>query len=156
MENIKLSDHFYLYEFTQSQIAERYGINNNPPFEVIQNIIALCTNVLEPARNLMGTAIIISSGYRCPELNKIIGGSKLSQHQRGEAGDIRSVLDQTHNKIMFDIIKNDLEFDQMIWEFGNDNFPAWVHVSFSRLKNRGEILKARYKKPKGTIYEKLN
>jgi zinc D-Ala-D-Ala carboxypeptidase len=104
----------------------------------------LCENVFEPLRIHLNTPINISSGFRCVQLNKMIKGSSTSQHTKGEAMDL-----QIGSK-GFNFIKDKLEFDQLIWEFGNDENPSWVHVSFSS-KNRKQVLKATKKNGK-TIY----
>lgn len=135
----KLSDHFWLSEFTRSQTASRKGIDNTPGTTEVKNLIALCQAVLQPLRVALGYAIFISSGYRSPFLNAAIGGSQGSQHMYGEAAD----LDHPYrNKEIFDYIKNYLNFDQLIWEFGNKERPDWVHVSFRKGRNRGQVLRA--------------
>lgn len=128
--------YFKLSEFFDSRTALLKGIDNRPPAneeaEILANIEALAVNVLDPAREAFGSPIIISSGYRCKELNKAVGGSKTSQHMRGEASDLKS----PNNLKLFNILKG-FEFDQLIWEKGG----AWVHVSYKRNgKNRKQIL----------------
>ena len=105
---MKLSDHFYLSEFTRSQTASRKGIDNTPTAEDTRNMKMLCQKILEPLRKLYGKPIYISSGFRCSELNFAIGGSSNSQHMSGEAADLDSAYD---NKILFDLIKSNLEFE---------------------------------------------
>jgi zinc D-Ala-D-Ala carboxypeptidase len=139
---MKLSSHFTLEEMLESQTARRKGIAEQftPPPEAVTNLKALCKNILEPLREAIGKPIKISSGYRCPRLNKAIGGAKNSQHLVGEAADIQG-LEGVSNKQLFNKIKQlGLPFDQMIWEFGNDQNPAWVHVSFGP-RNRRQIIK---------------
>jgi zinc D-Ala-D-Ala carboxypeptidase len=104
----------------------------------------LCENVFEPLRLYLNTPIKISSGFRCLQVNRLIGGSATSQHTKGEAMDLQI------NAKGFNFIKDKLEFDQLIWEFGNDEQPSWVHVSFSS-RNRKQVLKASKKNGK-TIY----
>ena len=100
-------------------------------------------NIFEPLRLWVGGPIKINSFYRSPKLNKAIGGSKRSQHCEGRAIDIDDTFSYKTNAEMFHYIKDNLNFDQMIWEFGDDNNPAWVHVSFDSLEgNRGRLLKA--------------
>jgi hypothetical protein len=100
-------------------------------------------NIFEPLRLWVGGPIKINSFYRCPKLNKAIGGSKRSQHCEGRAIDIDDTFGYKTNAEMFYYIRDNLNFDQMIWEFGDDNNPAWVHVSFDSLDgNRGRLLKA--------------
>jgi zinc D-Ala-D-Ala carboxypeptidase len=139
---MKLSPNFTLEEMLESQTARRKGIAEQftPPPEVVTNLRALCKNILEPLREAVGGPIKISSGYRCPRLNKAIGGAKNSQHMVGEAADVQGLGGMT-NKQLFNKIKQlGLPFDQMIWEFGNDQNPAWVHVSFGP-RNRRQIIR---------------
>lgn len=103
---------------------------------------ALAENVFEPLREHFGHPIYITSFYRSPELNKAIGGSPSSQHCKGEAIDIDDVIGESTNADFFNYIKDNLDFDQLIWEFGNDGSPNWVHVSYRASNNRGNVLKA--------------
>ncbi|KYC47872.1 MAG: Peptidase M15 [Candidatus Methanofastidiosum methylothiophilum] len=142
---MKLSKNFTLEEFTKSQVAIRHGIPNTPSPEEIENLKALCENIIQPVRDHLGEAIFISSGYRSQALNTAIGGALGSQHQKGEAADLES---RDNSKLFFAILSNG-NFDQLIWEFGDDNAPAWVHVSYRRDgKNRGQIFRA-LKSPSG-------
>ena len=141
---MNLSAHVTLAEFTYSDSAVKHGINNQMSESQIASAKLLCENVFEPLRIYLNTPIKISSGFRSAQLNKLIKGSTTSQHSKGEAIDINV------GKIGFDFIKNTLDFDQLIWEFGNDENPSWVHVSFSS-KNRKQVLKATKKNGK-TIY----
>jgi hypothetical protein len=153
---MKLSDNFDLNEFTRSDYAKRNGINNIPNAEQTENLRELCINVLEPIRKHFQIPILISSGFRSDALNKAIGGAKSSQHSHGQAVDIDHDLSANvvSNKMIFDFIKTNLSFDQMIWEFGSSLNPDWVHVSYvAKDKNRNQILKASKKGGK-TIYEK--
>ena len=135
---MKLSDNFYLKEFTRSATASRLGLNNSPGADEIHNILTLCQKVLQPLRDKYGKQIRIASGYRCLSLNSIIGGARNSQHMKGEAADIDTVND---NVYLFEQLSG-MDFDQLIWEFG-DQSPEWIHVSYSK-ENRHEILRARY------------
>ena len=148
---MKLSDNFTLAEMTKSSTAKRLGIDNTPNPQQLENLVELCHKVLQPLRDAIGP-INISSGLRVPELNKAVGGSATSQHcaMNGAAADI----DVQDNKEVFDFIKNNLQFDQLIWEFGDDSNPAWVHVSYKTENNRGEILEA-FKKNGRTQYRRI-
>jgi hypothetical protein len=142
---MKLSEHLDLSEVTRSESAKRKGISNMPTEAHIANIKLLAEKIFEPIRNHFRCPIIISSGYRSKELNAAIGGSLTSQHCQGEAIDID--MDGTPNgvtnRMVFDYIKDNLEFDQLIYEFGDSNNPDWVHVSYeSTGKQRKQILKA--------------
>jgi zinc D-Ala-D-Ala carboxypeptidase len=136
---VKLSEHLELSEVIRSESAKRNGISNMPTPEHIENFKILATKVFEPIREHFGVPIRISSGYRSAELNKCIGGSATSQHSTGEAIDIDQDGTTISNKQVFDYIKDNLAFDQLINEF---NY-AWVHVSYkANGKQRGEILEA--------------
>lgn len=142
---MKLSEHLDLSEVTRSDTAKRKGISNQPTPEHLENFKKLAENIFEPIRNHFKEPIFISSGYRSKELNTAIGGSLTSQHCSGEAIDIdmdgRSTT--VTNKMIFEYIKNSLNFDQLIWEFGTDSNPDWVHVSYeSTGKQRKQVLKA--------------
>lgn len=147
-----LSKHFTLDELTKSATAQRKGIKNIPNSQELDNLQLLVDNVLEPLRVHYGRPIIITSGFRCEKLNKAVGGSPTSQHVLGQAADIRSVSDRlADNKELFDMIKEmQLPFDQLIFEYGNDAGPDWVHVSFSQ-KMRHQVLRAK-KVGKKTVY----
>jgi hypothetical protein len=142
---MKISEHLDLSEVTRSDMAKRKGISNMPTPEHIENFKKLAQNIFEPIRKHFGVPIMISSGYRSKALNTAIGGSLTSQHCTGEAIDID--MDGTSNgvtnKMIFDYIKGNLNFDQLIWEFGTKDAPDWVHVSFeSTGKQRKQILRA--------------
>lgn len=137
---MKLSENFSIAEFCKSQTAIRLGIDNTLPEQYLWNAQQLCENVLQKVRDVHGM-IIINSGYRCLELNKIIGGSSKSQHCRGEAADIESP--SLSNFYLASWISANCTFDQLILEFYNDNDPhaGWVHVSYAQ-ENRGQVLTA--------------
>jgi len=139
----KISKHISYKEATFSQTATRKDIDNTPSEEVLQRMKTVAENIFEPLRAHVGGPIKINSFYRSIMLNTAIGGSKSSQHTRGEAIDIDDTLGVMSNKDMFTFIKDELDFDQLIWEFGDDENPAWVHVSYvSPENNRRRILKA--------------
>jgi hypothetical protein len=136
---MKLSNSFNLIEFTSSETASRRGIDNTPSIAVIENLRLLCENVLQPLRDKYGKSINITSGYRSPKLNKAIGGSSTSQHCYGQAADIQ--VDKKDYLKVWEILKT-LPFDQIIFEFGTESAPDWIHVSYVQGKNRGQKLKA--------------
>ena len=145
---MKLSEHLSLSEVIRSESAKRNGISNMPTPEHIDNFKILATKVFEPIREHFGVPIRISSGYRSKELNKCVGGSTTSQHSSGEAIDIDQDYTTITNKQVFDYIKDNLTFDQLINEFDY----SWVHVSYkANGKQRGEVLEA-YKVGKATKY----
>jgi hypothetical protein len=142
---MQLSEHLSLAEVTRSESAKRKGISNMPTPAHIENFKLLAANIFEPIREHFGKPIHISSGYRSDALNKAIGGSKTSQHCAGEAIDIDmdGSANGITNKMVFDYIKDNLNFDQLIWEFGTASNPDWVHVSYeSTGKQRKQILRA--------------
>ena len=141
---MNLSAHVTLAEFENSPTATTHGINNKMNESQIASAKLLCENVFEPLRIYLNTPIKISSGFRSVQLNKMIKGSSTSQHTKGEAMDLQIGANG------FFFIKTKLDFDQLIWEFGNDENPAWVHVSFSK-RNRKQVLKA-YKQNGKTKY----
>jgi hypothetical protein len=139
---MKISAHFALAEFTRSESAKRHGVSNDPTPEHLENLKVLCEKVLEPIRMKFGP-INISSGYRSKALNHYIGGSLKSQHCEAKAADIdQDGMGGASNTEIFNYIKDSLDFDQLIWEFGDNNKPDWVHVSYNAGKNRKQVLKA--------------
>lgn len=143
---MRISEHLDLSEVIRSESAKRYGISNMPTPEHIENFKKLAENVFEKVRNHFRCPIHISSGYRSKELNACTpGASPTSQHSTGEAIDIDmdGSSNGVTNKMVFDYIKDNLEFDQLIWEFGTKENPDWVHVSYeSTGKQRKQILRA--------------
>jgi len=153
---MKLSEHLDLSEVIRSESAKRNGISNMPTEAHIANLKLLAEKVFEPIRNNFRCPIIISSGYRSKELNAAIkNSSPTSQHSSGEAIDIDmdGTPNNVTNKMIFDYIYKNLEFDQLIWEFGTNENPDWVHVSYeSTGKQRKQALKA-YKENGKTHYK---
>lgn len=152
---MQLSKHLSLAEVTRSDSAKRNGISNQPTPEHLENFKKLAEHIFEPIREHFGVPIHISSGYRSKELNAKIGGSLTSQHCSGEAIDIDmdGSSDGVSNVDVFNYIKANLNFDQLIWEFGTSKSPDWVHVSYeSTGKQRKQILKA-VKAGGKTVYE---
>ena len=149
-----LSKHVSLHEGVYSRTAERLGIKNDPTDDHLLNMITISEKVFEPLRKHVGGPIKINSFYRGSELNKAIGGSSKSQHCYGQAIDIDDTFGHATNAEMYKWIKENLSFDQMIWEFGTDDNPDWVHVSYvDEESNRNRCLKA-YRTPgsRGTKY----
>jgi zinc D-Ala-D-Ala carboxypeptidase len=145
---MKISEHLSLSEVIRSESAKRNGISNMPTPEHIENFKILAAKVFEPIREHFGVPIRISSGYRSAELNKCVNGSSTSQHSSGEAIDIDQDYTTITNKQVFEYIKDNLTFDQLINEFDY----SWVHVSYkANGKQRGEVLEA-YKVGKVTKY----
>jgi NADH dehydrogenase FAD-containing subunit len=139
---MQLSKNLSLAEVVRSESAKRNGISNTPTKEHLANLVSIALNVFQPIRDHFLVPIHISSGYRSLALNKAVGGSNTSQHSKGQALDIDMDGTKITNKQIFDFIKDNIEFDQLIWEFGTDKNPDWVHVSYAKGKNRKQILKA--------------
>jgi hypothetical protein len=140
---MQISKHLLLAEVTRSETAKRKGISNMPTPEHLENFKKLAEKVFEPIREHFGVPIHISSGYRSKALNTAIGGSLTSQHCSGEAIDIDMDGASITNAQIFNYIKDNLVFDQMIWEFGTDKNPDCDHVSYeSTGTKRKQILKA--------------
>ena len=147
-----ISKHISYKESVYSITATRRGINNDPNDEQLSNMELLAEKVFEPLREWVDGPIKINSFFRCPELNKAIGGSSKSQHCHGQAIDIDDTYGKVANSEMYHYIKENLDFDQMIWEFGNDDEPNWIHVSYvSKEDNRNRCLRA-YKSNGKTLY----
>lgn len=150
MHNINLSPHFELREFTESATARKHGIVNEPTAEAVENLRRLCVHTLEPLREKLGLPMIITSGYRCKELNDIIvHASRKSQHMSGQAADfyVKGIAGQARNEAShrellikaFRLIITDesIDFDQLIL------YPNFIHVSYvSKERNRRKINKA--------------
>ena len=148
-----ISKHISNKEGTYSRTALRLGIKNKPNKEQLNNMVKLAEEVFEPLREYANGPIKINSFFRSPELNKAIGGSVKSQHCHGQAIDIDDTFGHKTNAQMYYFIKSELDFDQMIWEFGDNGNPNWVHVSYvSPDKNRNRCLKA-YKHQGKTKYK---
>ena len=147
-----ISKHISYKEGVYSNTATRRGIDNTPTDDQLYFMEIVAEEVFEPLREWVGGPIKINSFYRCPELNTAIGGSATSQHCKGQAMDIDDTFGKATNAEMYNFIKEHLDFDQMIWEFGDDDNPNWVHVSYvSPEKNRNRCLKA-YKENGKTKY----
>jgi len=138
-----ISKHVSYKEGVYSNTAIRRGIDNTPNDEQLNNMELVANEVFEPLRAWVDGPIKINSFFRSPDLNTAIGGSHKSQHCKGQAMDIDDVFNKATNAEMYHFIKENLDFDQIIWEFGNDDNPDWVHVSYvSEDDNRRRCLKA--------------
>ena len=147
-----ISKNISIKEGVYSNTAIRRGIDNVPNEKQLSNMKILAEKVFQPLREWVGKPIKINSIFRSPELNTAIGGSSKSQHCKGQAIDIDDTFGYKTNAEMYHWIKDNLEFDQMIWEFGDDKNPNWVHISYvSKSENRNRCLKA-YKDKGKTKY----
>ena len=149
----KISNNITYLEATYSNTASKRGIVNIPTEEQLNNLILLAEMVFEPLRSFVGGPIKVNSMFRCLELNNALGGSKTSSHLKGEAMDIDDAFTDKTNKEMGDYIREELEFDQLIYEFlDDDGNVKWIHVSYKEGGNRNEVLIA-WKDANGkTIY----
>ena len=147
-----ISEHITYAEATVSNKAKQLGISNTPNERELKAMKLLAEAVFEPLRKWYGKPIQITSFFRSAKINKAIGGvqrgNTVSQHARGEAVDIDTTSD---NRKLFDYCKDNLPFDQLIWENGDDNVPGWIHVSYTETRNRKQVLRAVRKNGK-TIY----
>ena len=149
----RISEHISLKEGIKSHTATRLNIDNIPRELDLVNMKTIAEEVFEPLRKWVGGPIAINSFYRSPQLNSAIGGSTTSQHCIGCALDLDDNYGHKTNAEMYEYIKNNLDFDQIIWEFGTDENPNWVHVSYvSEDANRRRCLKA-YKENGKTKYK---
>jgi zinc D-Ala-D-Ala carboxypeptidase len=142
--NRTISKNISYTEATKSATAIKRGIDNTPDSIALANMRYIAEKVFQPVRGRFCVPIAITSFYRSPALNRAIGGSSTSQHCKGEAMDLDAdVYGVITNRYIFNYIKDNLEFDQLIWEFGDDKEPAWVHVSLKKNGvNRKQILQA--------------
>lgn len=142
---MNLSKNLTLFEMIKSEMAKRKGVSNQPTPEHIENMKVLAEKIFQPIREHFDVPIYITSGYRSAALNKKIGGAKNSQHLTGEAMDIDMDGHDSGvtNVQIFKYIRENLSFDQLIWEYGNSTTPDWVHVSYSTSgTNRRQVLRA--------------
>mgnify|MGYP000135465795 FL=1 len=133
---MRLTNNFTLSELTKSQAAERCGFDNNPDKEQVASLVLLCEHVLQPIRDHFQKPVVISSGYRSPNVSRQIGSSSKSQHCKGQAADME--IPGISNKELADFIYENLPFDQVILEFHNPEEinSGWVHVSYVGDENR--------------------
>jgi zinc D-Ala-D-Ala carboxypeptidase len=158
---MKMTKNFSLEELIRSNTAERKGIDNSPTAEHIHNLAALCENILQPLRDRVKHSIRITSGYRSERLNTAIGGASRdgkpsSEHCYGKAADIKLVIDgENRSEILYlAILEMGIPFRQMIWEFGTEDTPSWVHISFNKEDNKRQTLRA-YKEGTRTKYANI-
>ena len=149
---MKISKHISIEEAIKSQTAIRYGINNYPNDEELANMVLVAQHCFEPLREWYGKPIGISSFFRCKELNRRIGSKDTSQHLAGSVSGLNeSAMDidadiynnGITNKQIFEWLRDNVEFDQLIWEYGTDDEPAWVHVSYRLNGNRKQVLRIK-------------
>lgn len=162
---MKLSKNLTLEEVTKSRTANRLGIDNQPTTSHLNYLKAIAEKVFQPCRDHFKKPLAVTSGYRSPDLNKAIGGAGTyeqgryipkSQHCYGQALDLDGDMTGIDNRKLFEFIKDNLEFDQLIAEYPESGKPAWIHVSYREGRNRCEVLVARQNSKGKTYYEKYN
>ncbi|MBT3940078.1 MAG: hypothetical protein HOF44_10260 [Pelagibacterales bacterium] len=153
---MKISDHITYAEAIHSNTAKRKGIDNTPSEVQVLSMKLLAEKIFEPLRKWVGGPIKVNSFFRSVTLNEAIGGAASSQHCKGQAIDIDDVYSYKTNAEMYKWIQENLDYDQMIWEFGTDTQPNWVHISYvSKEENRNKCLKA-YKENRKTKYKVIS
>lgn len=149
----RISPHLTYREATASQLAERRGIRNEPSADDLAAMHLVAAQCFEPAREHFGVPIGVSSFFRCPTLNRVIGGSPTSDHQYGRAIDVDAdIHGGLTNAALFDWLAGHVPFDQLIWELGTEANPAWVHISYRATGNRHQVLRA-IRGPLGVRYQ---
>tara|TARA_R110000822_G_scaffold401_10_gene1820 strand:- start:4451 stop:4927 length:477 start_codon:yes stop_codon:yes gene_type:complete len=153
---MNLSKNLSLTEATKSHTAKRHGLANQPVLSIINNLRLVAENVFQPLRDAVKVPIAVTSGYRSVPLNKLVGGARNSQHSTGHALDLDAhVHGGVTNKELFEYVRDYLCFDQLIWEYGTDEEPDWIHVSYvSDSQNRCRVLKA-YRHDGRTKYKNI-
>ena len=150
---MRISKHISYREATHSATAKRRGLDNTPNQEQLENMSRVAEFIFEPLRLFVGGPIKINSFFRSVAVNRAVGGTSRSQHCKGQAIDIDDVFGHKTNAEMFQYVRENLDFDQMIWEFGSNNNPSWLHISYvSKAENRNRILRA-VKRDGKTKYE---
>jgi len=153
---MRISKHITYAEAIHSNTAKRKGIDNTPNEAQVTSMKLLAEKIFEPLREWVGGPIKVNSFFRSVPLNEAIGGAASSQHCKGQAIDIDDVYGRKTNADMYHWIQMNLDFDQMIWEFGTDMQPNWIHISYvSKEDNRNKCLKA-YKEDGKTKYKVIS
>ena len=138
---MRLTKNFTLEEFERSDTAKRLKIDNHVPQFAIPRLRTLCEKVLQPVRDHFGVPIIITSGYRCPDLNDAVKGATSSQHMKGEAADFKIRAPNTQLYDIYLWMVDNLQFDQLIWEVRPNS--KWIHVSYKTGGNRQQVFTCR-------------
>ncbi|MCK4967540.1 MAG: peptidase M15 [Candidatus Aenigmarchaeota archaeon] len=140
---MKISENLSLKEVIKSNTADRLNINNMPTDEHLENLKIVAEKIFQPIREHFGVAIGVSSGYRSEGLNRAVKGSKTSHHCKGMALDLDAdIFRKVTNKEIFDFILQNLDFTQLIWEYGTNENPNWVHVAYDKNNLKKQVLKA--------------
>ena len=150
---IRFSKHVSWKEGTYSRTGERLGLDNTPNEKQIECMKDISENLFEPLREWVGGPIKINSFFRGRKVNTAIGGSTRTQHMKGQAIDIDDTFGHKTNAEMYHYIKDNLDFDQLIWEFGDDENPNWLHISWVSHRPNRKKLTVALKKNGKTVYE---
>ena len=148
-----ISDHISYKEGTYSATGLRRGLDNTPNDEQLKCMEEVAENIFEPLREWVGGPIKVNSFFRGEPVNTAIGGSKYSQHMKGQAMDLDDTFGYKTNAEMYHYIKDNLDFDQLIWEFGDDENPNWIHISYVSHRTNRKKLTVALKKNGRTKYE---
>lgn len=154
----KISLNLTLAEAVKSQNAIRAGLRNTPDMDTIERMIHVAGTIFEPVRHAVcgDKPLAVTSFFRSEAVNRLAGGAATSQHCKGEAMDLDAdMYGNGTNRAIFDYIRDHLSFDQLIWEFGTDDQPDWVHVSSTSWGNRGQVLRSCRGANGKTIYKSL-
>ena len=138
MKNI--SNHITYYEATKSGTATRYGLDNTPNAEQLDNMYLVADKIFEPTRLYIDDKIQVASFFRAPKVNLLVGSTNRSDHPKGKAIDMDGDMYGVDNKLIFDFIRDNCEFDQLLWEYGSALRPNWVHASYRKGANRMKVL----------------
>tara|TARA_Y100001938_G_scaffold143552_1_gene216484 strand:- start:18341 stop:18814 length:474 start_codon:yes stop_codon:yes gene_type:complete len=149
----RISEHVSYREGVRSRTADRLGLENVPNTEQLKCMKEVAEGLFEPLRKWVGGPIKINSFFRGEPLNTAIGGSKRSQHMKGQAMDIDDTFGHKTNAEMYHYIKDNLDFDQMVWEFGDEDNPNWIHVSYVTHRPNRKKLTVALRKNGKTVYE---
>ena len=149
----RISKHVSYREGVRSRTADRLGLENIPNTEQLKCMKSIAEDVFEPLRAYVGGPIKINSFFRGEPVNTAIGGSKRSQHMKGQAMDIDDTFGRMTNAEMYYFIKDHLDFDQLIWEFGDEDNPNWIHVSYVTHRENRKKLTVALKRDGKVVYE---
>ncbi|QDP52779.1 MAG: putative peptidase M15 [Prokaryotic dsDNA virus sp.] len=149
----RISEHVSYREGVRSRTADRLGLENVPNTEQLKCMKEIAENVFEPLRAYVGGPIKINSFFRGEPVNTAIGGSKRSQHMKGQAMDLDDTFGRCSNAEMYHFIKEHLDFDQLIWEFGDEENPNWIHVSYVTHRENRKKLTVALKRDGKVVYE---
>lgn len=135
--------YFTISEMVRSNKAKSLKIDNNPPPFVVDNLVLLIDECMDKIREMWHAPIIVSSGYRCPELNDVVGGDKNSNHLKGYSCDFKAKNIEDNGKLFKMIVDSDIPFTKVIWEYGNEEYPSWIHIDYIKNKPARKVVYIR-------------